>query len=71
MSSHSSSKKIQKYNENKLFRGNPIRIKDISISFSKFFGHQDSPDIYSGNEKIPFCRRNPEYQNILKNEFII
>jgi len=45
-----------------------FQIKNLIIPFSLFFGNQESY-IYSGEEKIPFKKRNPLYKVILLNEF--
>jgi len=39
------------------------------ISFSKLSEHSTPEYIYTGQEKIPFKNRHPEYQSILRNEF--
>jgi len=47
--------------------------KDISqliIPFSVLFNNNHAPDIYSGEEIIPFSERNPKFQEILINEFL-
>ena len=41
----------------------------IVIPFSKVFKSFKQPDIYSGDEKIPFKERDPEYRMILRQEF--
>ena len=41
----------------------------IIIPFSKVFKSFKRSDIYSGNEKIPFNKRDPEYRMILRQEF--
>ena len=44
-------------------------LKDLVISFSEVFGSEKPQHIYSGSEKIPFKKRHPVYQAILKKEF--
>ena len=46
-----------------------FNISEIVIPFSKLFRNYKSPDIYSGNEKIPFNKRDPKYKMILMQEF--
>jgi len=45
-------------------------ISKIIIPFSRLFHKNETTDIYSGPEKIPFKARNPDYKMILKQEFI-
>ena len=50
----------------------PEKEFDISpavIPFSKLFKKSKSNDIYSGTENIPFSKRSPEFQMILRQEF--
>jgi len=44
-------------------------ISSIIIPFSKVFKIKKKLDIYSGNEKIPFKERDPEYKLIFRQEF--
>lgn len=44
-------------------------ISQLVIPFSKIFNSHRPIDIYSGTEKIPFKKRDPEYKIILKQEF--
>ena len=44
-------------------------ISHLVIPFSKLCRNYESPDIYSGKEKIPFKERDPEYKMILRQEF--
>jgi hypothetical protein len=44
-------------------------ISKIIIPFSRLFSNYESPDIYSGSEKIPFKERSLEYKIILREEF--
>lgn len=46
-----------------------INISKVVIPFSKLCRNYQSPDIYSGNEKIPFVDRDPDYKRILRQEF--
>jgi hypothetical protein len=39
------------------------------ISFSIFFKKSPLEDIYTGDEKIPFSKRDKEFKAILKQEF--
>lgn len=70
MSSKTIKKKIPDITKDQLSKKRPINLKEITISYSKFFDHVNPSYIYSGSEKIPFCERHPEYQNILLNEFV-
>jgi hypothetical protein len=48
------------------------REDDISraiIPYSKIFKSYKAADIYSGNERIPFKERDPEFKLILRQEF--
>ena len=49
--------------------GKGINIAEIIIPFSEFGETKHTPDLYEGTEKIPFSDRDPEYKNILKDEF--
>ena len=44
-------------------------ISSIIIPFSKIFKNKKQSDIYSGDEKIRFNERDPEYKTILRQEF--
>jgi hypothetical protein len=46
-----------------------VDISKLIIPFSRMFKKYENYDIYSGKEKIPFKKRNPEYKMILKQEF--
>jgi hypothetical protein len=46
-----------------------VDMSKIVIPFSKAFKSFEQPDIYSGDEKIPFKERDPEYRMILRQEF--
>ncbi len=46
-----------------------LNLSEIVIPFSKLFRKYETSDIYSGNEKIPFKERDPEYKMILRQEF--
>jgi hypothetical protein len=46
-----------------------INFSKIVIPFSKAFKSNKQIDIYSGQEKIPFNERDPDYKMILKQEF--
>ena len=61
-----------KNNENSEPRAFSELIFDISsaiIPYSKMIKPSNASDIYSGEEKIPFHKRNPEYMSILRQEF--
>ena len=44
-------------------------LSKIVIPFSELIGGSNIPDVYAGSEKIPFEKRNPLYQTIMKQEF--
>jgi len=44
-------------------------ISEIVIPFSRLFRNYESTDVYSGKEKVPFKKRDPEYKIILMQEF--
>lgn len=46
-----------------------FEISQVVIPFSKICKSYKPIDIYSGNEKIPFKERDPEYKMILRQEF--
>ncbi len=46
-----------------------INLDKIIIPFSHFFKNCKTEYIYSGNEKIPFKKRDSLYQSILCQEF--
>lgn len=41
----------------------------IFQSYSSFFAINKKPDIYSGEESIPFEQRHPTYKSLMKLEF--
>ncbi len=43
--------------------------KDITISFTYMFQNTITNNINNGGEKIPFKKRDLEYQTILRDEF--
>ena len=45
------------------------RLELISSSFSNLCENTSPLDIYSGNESIPFEKRDSLYKNILRKEF--
>ncbi len=47
-----------------------LNLSEILIPFSEFFAKTEKKDIYSGEERIPFESRDPEYKSILLTEFI-
>ncbi len=48
-----------------------FNISSAIIPYSKIIKPSNASDIYSGEEKIPFHKRNPEYVSILRQEFAI
>ena len=46
-----------------------IDYSEIVIPFSQIFKGYRPIDVYSGKEKIPFNKRDPEYRMILRQEF--
>jgi hypothetical protein len=44
-------------------------LEKIVIPYSQFFELHDEPDIYTGNENIPFEERHSTYKALLKVEF--
>ena len=46
-------------------------LKRAVISFSKLSEYSTPEYIYTGQERIPFKNRHPEYQSILRNEFAV
>jgi len=69
MSSKTVKKKIQVSTKVQISKKRPINIKKLAIPFSEFIGHVKPLYIYSGEEKVLFNNRHPEYQIIFKNEF--
>ncbi len=45
-------------------------LSKIIIPFSEVMGDSHAPDVYAGYEKIPFKKRYPLYQTIMKQEFV-
>ena len=48
---------------------NPINFQRAVVSFSQFAGVSTTKFIYTGEERIPFQERHPEYQVIFRHEF--
>ena len=46
-----------------------VVLSKIVIPFSEVLGTTSIPDVYIGHEKIPFEKREPLYQTIMKQEF--
>ncbi len=46
-------------------------ISDLIIPFSIIFKKDCSSDIYTGEEDIPFRKKNSEFKQILISEFLI
>jgi len=44
-------------------------LSKIIIPFSEVMGNSHAPDLYAGYEKIPFEKRYPLYQAIMRQEF--
>ncbi len=62
--------KIQYKNLNITHVSESCNISELVIPFSQLFKKYKSMEIYSGNERIPFRERDPEYKMILQQEFI-
>jgi len=45
-------------------------LSDLIIPFSEFFKSNNSYFIYTGKERIPFEKRDPEFIEIMKKEFL-
>ena len=45
-------------------------ISEVIIPFDEIFPKSSPKDIYSGLELIPFDKRDKEFKNILKKEFL-
>jgi hypothetical protein len=41
----------------------------VIVPFSEVMGTSNIPDVYAGHEKIPFEKRYPLYQTIMRQEF--
>ena len=46
-----------------------VVLSKIVIPFSEVLGTSNVPDVYMGHEKIPFEKRYPLYQAIMRQEF--
>ena len=46
-----------------------VVLSKIVIPFSEVLGTSNIPDVYIGHEKIPFEKRDPLYQTIMRQEF--
>ncbi|MBY8978779.1 MAG: hypothetical protein KGD72_00180 [Candidatus Lokiarchaeota archaeon] len=44
-------------------------LSKIIVPFSEVMGDSHVPDVYAGYEKIPFEKRYPLYQTIMRQEF--
>jgi hypothetical protein len=53
------------------YDSNDISIKPLrlAVPFEVFFKKKTPPDIYTGNELIPFEKRDPLFKSILRKEF--
>jgi hypothetical protein len=58
-------------NEPRTFTELIFNITSAIIPYSKMIKPSNASDIYSGEEKIPFHERNPEYISILRQEFAV
>ncbi|MFW9770910.1 MAG: hypothetical protein ACFFBY_15825 [Promethearchaeota archaeon] len=45
-------------------------ISELIIPFSEFFKNHNSHYIYTGKERIPFTKRDPEFIETMKKEFL-
>ena len=46
-----------------------VVLSEIVVPFSDVMGTSNIPDVYVGYERIPFEKRDPFYQSIMKQEF--
>jgi len=44
-------------------------LSKIIVPFADVMGASSAPDVYTGYEKIPFEKRYPLYQTIMRQEF--
>ena len=58
-------------NEPSTFSELLFNISSAIIPYSKTIKPSNASYIYSGEEKIPFHKRNPEYISILRQEFAL
>ena len=68
MSIKSIDKKVQEALDQEIEFEEPLNFNKIMIPFSKFY--KPTKFIYYGHERIPFRKRDPIYQAILRNEFV-
>ena len=47
-----------------------VVLSKIIIPFSEVIKTSGVPDVYVGREKIPFEKRDPLYQTIMRQEFV-
>ena len=69
MSSKSVDERDQEFSNDTSIKEKPFNLKDLIISFSKFGNSGPTRYIYYGHETIPFKKRHPAYQAILRYEF--
>lgn len=69
MSSKSADEKYKDLIDDAPIKEKSLNLRDFIISFSKFCNSGSTKYIYHGNEKIPFKKRHPAYQAILRYEF--
>ncbi len=60
-----------RYIEPRTFSELIFNISSAIIPYSKICEYSNESDIYSGEEKIPFHKKNPEYIAILRQEFAV
>ncbi|MFX1379918.1 MAG: hypothetical protein ACFFA4_12585 [Promethearchaeota archaeon] len=51
--------------------GKKYNLAEIVIPFSEFGESKKDQDLYEGTEKMPFSERDPQYKEILKDEFAL
>jgi len=69
MSSKSAKRKHEELRKFEVAVEEHFDLRRAVISFSKLSENSTSEYIYTGQEKIPFKKRHPKYQSILRNEF--
>jgi len=61
---------IIKVNNKNLFEYLLPDISHLIIPFSEFFKNKNDYFIYNGTEQIPFKEKDPEFIEIMENEFL-
>jgi len=69
MSSKSVKRKHEEVRKYEVTVEDHFDLRRAVISFSKLSEYSAPEYIYTGQEKIPFKKRHPEYQSILRHEF--